>query len=112
MDFHSTTVIVVRKDGKTVMAGDGQVTTGETIMKSTAKKVRRLGDGKIIAGGEVIQPDEPIMAIGSGGNYALSAARALYRNTQMNAHEIAVKSMEIASEICIYTNSNITVEEL
>ncbi len=176
MDFHSTTIIVVRKDGKTVMAGDGQVTTGETIMKSTAKKVRRLGDGKIIAGfagsvadaftlferfevklreangvlakaaielakdwrmdralrrleallivadnqdifllsgsGEVIQPDEPIMAIGSGGNYALSAARALYRNTQMNAHEIAVKSMEIASEICIYTNSNITIEEL
>ncbi len=176
MEFHGTTIVAVRKDGKTVMVGDGQVTTGDTIMKATAKKVRRLGDGKIIAGfagsvadaftlferfeiklreangvlskaaielakdwrmdralrrleallivadannilllsgsGEVIQPDEPIMAIGSGGNYALSAARALYRNTEMNAHDIAVKSLEIASEICIYTNSNITVEEL
>lgn len=176
MEFHSTTIIVVRKDDKTVIAGDGQVTTGDTVMKATAKKVRRLGDGKVIAGfagsvadaftlferfeiklresngvlqraaielakdwrmdralrrleallivaddknifllsgsGEVIQPDEPILAIGSGGNYALSAARALYRNTNMSAHDIAAKSMEIASEICIYTNSNITFEEL
>jgi|UniRef100_A0A7V3RD59 ATP-dependent HslUV protease subunit HslV len=176
MEFHGTTVIAVSRNGKTVMAGDGQVTTGDTIMKATAKKVRRLGDGKIIAGfagsvadaftlferfeiklresngvlskaaielakdwrmdralrrleallmvadangilllsgsGEVIQPDESIMAIGSGGNYALSAARALYRNTELGAKEIAVKSLEIAGEICIYTNSNITVEEL
>jgi ATP-dependent HslUV protease subunit HslV len=176
MEFHGMTVIAVSRNGKTVMAGDGQVTTGDTIMKATAKKVRRLGDGKIIAGfagsvadaftlferfeiklresngvlskaaielakdwrmdralrrleallmvadangilllsgsGEVIQPDESIMAIGSGGNYALSAARALYRNTELGAKEIAVKSLEIAGEICIYTNSNITVEEL
>lgn len=176
MEFHSTTIIVVRRDDKTVIAGDGQVTTGDTVMKATAKKVRKLGDGKIVAGfagsvadaftlferfeiklresngvlqraaielakdwrmdralrrleallivadnkdifllsgsGEVIQPDEPILAIGSGGNYALSAAKALYRNTSMSANDIAIKSMEIASEICIYTNSNITFEEL
>lgn len=176
MNFLGTTVVAVRKDGKTVMAGDGQVTLGETVMKATAKKVRRLGNGKILAGfagsvadaftlferfeaklresngilmraavelakdwrtdrvlrrleallmvadtenvllisgnGEIIQPDEPIMSIGSGGSYALAAARALYRNTNLDAREIAVKALEIAGEICIYTNSNITVEEL
>ncbi len=176
MVFSGTTVVTVRKGGKTVMAGDGQVTLGETIMKATAKKVRKLGDGKVIAGfagsvadaftlferfeiklnksngilmraavelakdwrtdrvlrrleallmvadiesillisgnGDIIQPDEPIMSIGSGGSYALAAARALYRNTDLNAREIATKALEIAGEICIYTNSNITVEEL
>ncbi len=176
MNFLGTTVVAVRKDGKTVMAGDGQVTLGETVMKATAKKVRRLGNGKILAGfagsvadaftlferfeaklresngilmraavelakdwrtdrvlrrleallmvadtenvllisgnGEIIQPDEPIMSIGSGGSYALAAARALYRNTGLDAREIAIKALEIAGEICIYTNSNITVEEL
>jgi len=176
VNFLGTTVVAVRKDGKTVMAGDGQVTLGETVMKATAKKVRRLGNGKILAGfagsvadaftlferfeaklresngilmraavelakdwrtdrvlrrleallmvadtenvllisgnGEIIQPDEPIMSIGSGGSYALAAARALYRNTGLDAREIAIKALEIAGEICIYTNSNITVEEL
>ncbi len=176
MNFLGTTVVAIRKDGKTVMAGDGQVTLGETVMKATAKKVRKLGDGKVLAGfagsvadaftlferfeaklresnsilmraavelakdwrtdrvlrrleallmvadfdnillisgnGEIIQPDEPIMSIGSGGSYALAAARALYRNTELNAKEIATKALEIAGEICIYTNSNITIEEL
>ncbi len=176
MKFLGTTVLAVKRDGKTVMAGDGQVTLGETIMKATAKKVRKLGNGKVIAGfagsvadaftlfdrfesklresngilkraavelakdwrtdrvlrkleallmvadandmflisgnGEIIEPDEPIMSIGSGGSYAIAAARALYRNTNMSAHDIATKSLEIAGEICIYTNSNITVEEI
>ncbi len=176
MNFLGTTIVAVRRDGKTAIAGDGQVTLGETIMKASAKKVRRLGDGKIIAGfagsvadaftlferfeaklresngvlmraaielakdwrmdralrrleallmvankediflisgnGEIIQPDEPIMSIGSGGSYALSAARALYRNTDLGASDIARKALEIAGEICIYTNSNITIEEL
>jgi len=176
VNFLGTTVVAIRKDGKTVMAGDGQVTLGETVMKATAKKVRKLGDGKVLAGfagsvadaftlferfeaklresnsilmraavelakdwrtdrvlrrleallmvadfdnillisgnGEIIQPDEPIMSIGSGGSYALAAARALYRNTELNAKEIATKALEIAGEICIYTNSNITIEEL
>ena len=176
MEFLGTTVVAVKRNGKTVMAGDGQVTAGETVMKATAKKVRKLGNGKVVAGfagsvadaftlfdrfetnlkksngnlkkaavelakdwrtdkvlrrleallmvadsddmflisgnGEIIEPDEPIMAIGSGGSYALAAARALYRNTEMEAKDIAVKAMEIASEICIYTNSNITIEEI
>ena len=176
MEFLGTTVLAIKRDGKTVMAGDGQVTLGETIMKATAKKVRKLGNGKVIAGfagsvadaftlfdrfesklresngilkraavelakdwrtdrvlrrleallmvadandmflisgnGEIIEPDEPIMSIGSGGSYAIAAARALYRNTNMSARDIAVKSLKIAGEICIYTNSNITVEEI
>ncbi|WP_036224091.1 ATP-dependent protease subunit HslV [Mesoaciditoga lauensis] len=176
MEFLGTTIVAVKRNGKTVMAGDGQVTLGQTVMKATARKVRKLGNGKVITGfagsvadaftlfdrfesklreangilkkaavelakdwrtdrvlrrleallmvadsadmflisgnGEIIEPDEPIMAIGSGGSYALAAARALYRNTDMDAKEIAVKAMEIASEICIYTNSNITVEEI
>lgn len=176
MEFLGTTVLAIKRDGKTVMAGDGQVTLGETVMKATAKKVRKLGNGKVIAGfagsvadaftlfdrfesklresngilkraavelakdwrtdrvlrkleallmvadandmflisgnGEIIEPDEPIMSIGSGGSYAIAAARALYRNTNMSARDIAVKSLKIAGEICIYTNSNITVEEI
>ena len=173
--FEGTTVIVVRRDGKTVMAGDGQVTFGNTILKSTAKKIRKLGGGKVIAGfagsvadaftlferfekklrdynnlkraavelakdwrtdkvlrrleavlivadsqeiflisggGEVIQPDEDVVAIGSGGPYALAAAKALMRNTDLSAREIALKSLEIASEICIYTNKNFSFEEV
>lgn len=174
--FHGTTIIAVKKDGKTVIAGDGQVTFGNTVMKASAKKVRRLGDGKVIAGfagsvadaltlferfeekyrqmnsnllraavalakdwrtdkvlrhlealmlvankenlllvsgnGEVIQPDEDVVAIGSGGSYALAAAKALLRNTDLPAKEIALKSLQIASEICIYTNENFTVEEI
>jgi len=174
--FHGTTIIAVKKDGKTVIAGDGQVTFGNTVMKASAKKVRRLGDGKVVAGfagsvadaltlferfeekyrqmnsnllraavalakdwrtdkvlrhlealmlvankenlllvsgnGEVIQPDEDVVAIGSGGSYALAAAKALLRNTDLPAKEIALKSLQIASEICIYTNENFTVEEI
>ncbi|RKX45125.1 MAG: HslU--HslV peptidase proteolytic subunit [Thermotogae bacterium] len=174
--FHGTTIIAVKKDGKTVIAGDGQVTFGNTVMKASAKKVRRLGDGKVVAGfagsvadaltlferfeekyrqmnsnllraavalakdwrtdkvlrhlealmlvankenlllvsgnGEVIQPDEDVVAIGSGGSYALAAAKALLRNTDLSAKEIALKSLQIASEICIYTNENFTVEEI
>lgn len=174
--WHSTTVLAVRKDGKVVMAADGQVTYGATVMKGTARKVRKIGDGKVLAGfagavadamtllerfetkyrewngnllkaaielakdwrldralrrleamlivadkehllilsgtGEVIQPDEDIAAIGSGGPYALAAARALIRNTNLDARSIAEQAMKIASEICIYTNGNITVEEL
>jgi ATP-dependent HslUV protease subunit HslV len=174
--FHGTTIVVVKKDNQTVIAGDGQVTFGNTVMKASAKKVRKLGDGKVLAGfagsvadaltllekfeekyresnstliraavnlakewrtskilqkleallvvadkenillvsgsGEVIQPDENIIAIGSGGSYALAAAKAMMRHSKLSAREIAEESMRIASEICIYTNSNFTVETL
>ena len=173
--FRGTTIVAVKKNGKTVIAGDGQVTMGQQIiLKGNAHKVRRLYDGKVVVGfaggtadafaiceefekmlnkysgslmrsaveyakstrgahrnaeammivadkntlliltgvGDVIEPDDGICAIGSGGNYALSAAKALIRNTDMDAREIAVKSMEIASEICIFTNSNFVVEEV
>ncbi|WP_029522038.1 ATP-dependent protease subunit HslV [Persephonella sp. KM09-Lau-8] len=172
----STTILVVRKDGKTVMAGDGQVTLGHSVMKASAKKVRKLMDGKVVVGfagaaadglalmerleeklnkyrgnllkaavelakdwrtdkflrrleavllaadknnmflisgnGDVIEPDEPVLATGSGGDFARSAALALYRNTDMSAREIVEQAMKIASEICIYTNDNFTIEEL
>ena len=172
--FRGTTICAVKRDGVIAMAGDGQVTMGEkTIMKGTAKKVRRIYGGKIVTGfagsvadafalierfedkltmysgnlsraavelaqdwrngkiakleammlcadkdtlmlvsgtGEVIEPDEGVLAIGSGGNYALAAARALYQNTDMTAAEIAEKALRIASEICVFTNGNIIVE--
>ena len=172
----STTVICVRRGDQVVMAADGQVSLGSTIMKGSAKKIRLLYNGKVMAGfagstadafslfsrfeakleqyagnlnraavelakdwrtdkmlrqleallivadasqtlmlsgtGDVIDPDEGIMTIGSGGSYALAAARALLANTNMTAREIAEKSMKIASDICIYTNENITIEEL
>ena len=175
--LNGTTIVAVRKDGKCAVAGDGQVTLGEsTIMKHTAKKVRRIYNGKVVVGfagsvadaftlcdrfenkleqhggglrraavalaqdwrndkvmrqlqallicadddellivsgtGEVIDPDDGIAAIGSGGMYALAAARALKQNTDMAAVDIAKKAIEIASEICVYTNGNITVEEV
>jgi len=174
--FRSTTVIAVRKDGKVAMAGDGQVTMGETVMKPNAKKVRRIYDGKILTGfagatadaftllerfetrvkeysgdlvrsavelakdwrtdkalrnlqalllvadsektllisgtGDVIEPADDILAIGSGGNYAYSAALAYMENGTLSAREIAEKSLGIAGRICIYTNDSITVEEL
>ncbi len=174
--IHATTVLGVRRDGKVVIAGDGQVTLGNTIMKATARKVRRMGDGKIIAGfagsaadgmalfekleaklkeangnltraavelakdwrmdralrrlealllvadaertllltgtGDVIEPDEGVVAIGSGGPYATAAARALLRHTQLSAREIAEAAMKVAGEICIYTNGNLSFEEL
>jgi ATP-dependent HslUV protease, peptidase subunit HslV len=172
----STTVLLVRRDGKVAMAGDGQVTVGETVMKASARKVRRLYNDKILAGfagatgdafslltrfegkleqfhgnldraaielskewrtdkvlrhleallvvaddkssfllsgnGDVISPDDGLLAIGSGGSYALAAARALVKNTELSAREIATEAMRIAGEICIYSNSNIIVEEL
>jgi ATP-dependent HslUV protease, peptidase subunit HslV len=175
-DIHSTTILSVRRAGIVVVAGDGQVTLGNTVVKAGAKKVRRLGEGRAIGGfagsaadgialferldaklreqrsplrraavelakewrtdralrrleamlvvadgdgtyilsgsGDVIEPDDGVCAIGSGGSYALSAARALLRNTEMSARAIVDAAMTIASEVCIYTNSNITVEEL
>lgn len=172
----STTVIAVKKDGHVAMAGDGQVTMGETVMKGNARKVRRIYDGKVLTGfagatadafnlfdkfemklqeyngditrsavelaklwrtdkalrnlealllvasqekillisgnGDVIEPENDILAIGSGGNYAYSAALAYMDSSDFSAREIAEKSLKIAGNICIYTNGNITVEEL
>ncbi|MCH5278510.1 MAG: ATP-dependent protease subunit HslV [Christensenellaceae bacterium] len=177
MELRGTTILAVRKDGKCAVAGDGQVTLGEaTIMKHTARKVRRIYNDKVVIGfagsvadaftlgdrfeakltehggslrraavelakdwrndkvmrkleallicaddtellivsgtGEVIEPDDGIAAIGSGGMYALAAARALKQNTELSAREIVQKGLIIASEICVYTNSNIIVEEV
>ncbi len=175
--IHATTVVCVRRDGKVAMAGDGQVTVGNTVMKHGAAKVRRLYHDKIIAGfagsaadafalfsrfeakleeyrgnldrsvvelakdwrldkylrqlqamlivaneeksflvsgtGDLIQPDEDgILAIGSGGPFALAAARALMKHTSLTAEQIAREAMLVAAGICIYTNENITVESL
>lgn len=176
LEWRSTTVLLVRSEGRVAMAGDGQVTVGETVMKASARKVRRLYNDKILAGfagatgdafslltrfegkleqyhgnleraaielskdwrtdkvlrhleallvvadekgsfllsgnGDVISPDDGVLAIGSGGSYALAAARALIANTKLSAREIALEAMRIAGEICIYSNSNIIVEEL
>jgi ATP-dependent HslUV protease subunit HslV len=172
----STTVICVRKDGKVALAGDGQVTFGETIVKQSAKKIRRLYNGQILAGfagstadafalfsrfeskleefrgnlaraavelakdwrtdralrhlqallvvadkektfllsgnGDLIEPDDGIAAIGSGGPFALAAARSLLKHTPLSAREIAEEAMTIAGNVCIYTNLSIVVEEL
>jgi ATP-dependent HslUV protease subunit HslV len=174
--LHSTTILAVRHGNHSVMAGDGQVTFGNTVVKSTAKKIRRLYNEKILAGfagsaadsfalfsrfeskleqyrgnlersavelakdwrtdrilrrleamlivldassmfllsgnGDLIEPDDGIVAIGSGGPYALAAAKALAANTELSARDIAGKSMAIAGQICIYTNQQIIVEEL
>ena len=174
--IRSTTVLCVRRNGKVVMAADGQVTLGDAVIKHTAKKLRRLYNDKVLAGfagstadafnlfgrfeskleqhngnigraavelgkdwrtdkilrhleallvvadasqtylisggGDVIEPDEGIASIGSGGPYAAAAARALLRNTDMGARKIAEEAMKIAGEICIYTNDRITIEEL
>lgn len=174
--IRSTTVIAVRKDGKVAMAGDGQVTMGNTVMKGNARKVRRLYDGKVLTGfagatadafnlfdkfeskikeyagditraavelakqwrtdkalrqlealllvanaekillisgtGDVIEPENDVLAIGSGGNYAYAAALAYMESSDLSAKEIAEKSLKIAGNICIYTNNHITVEEL
>ena len=175
-DFHGTTVVSVRRGNKVVIGADGQVTLGNTIMKGNARKVRRLYEGKVLAGfagstadaftlfeyfeaklqkhsgnllraavemakdwrtdrtlrrleallavadrestliisgnGDVIEPEQGIIAIGSGGNYALAAARALLENTELDARIIAEKSLGIAGDICIYTNHNFVIEEL
>jgi ATP-dependent HslUV protease, peptidase subunit HslV len=172
----STTVLAVRRDGKGAMAADGQVTVGQTVVKQKAKKLRRLYDGRVLAGfagsgadavtlfdrlegklgeysgnltraavelakewrsdrvlrrldamlvamdakatfllsgsGDVIEPDGDAIAIGSGGAYALAAARALLAHTELPAAEIAREGIQIAADICIYTNGAITVEEL
>jgi ATP-dependent HslUV protease subunit HslV len=174
--FHATTIVAVRRQGKVVLAGDGQVSMQNTIVKATAKKLRRLHEGKVLAGfagstadaltlfdlfenklkqhggdlaraavelakdwrsdkilrrlealllvadrerillvsgvGDVIEPDGECHAIGSGGAYALAAARALVENTQMPAKAIAERSLHIAADICTFTNHNITSEEL
>lgn len=174
--FRATTIIAVRRDGRVAMAGDGQVTMGETVMKSNARKVRRIADGKILVGfagatadaftlferfegkvkehggditraavelakewrtdrvlrrlealllvadrkatllisgtGDVVEPEEGVIAIGSGGSFALAAARAYMDGSGLAAREIAEKALRIAAGICIYTNSEIIVEEL
>jgi ATP-dependent HslUV protease subunit HslV len=174
--IRSTTVLAVRRDGHVVLGGDGQVTMGNTVVKSSARKIRRLHDGKIVAGfagsaadgltlfekfearlkeyggnltrsavelakdwrtdrmlrrlealllvadrertlllsgtGDVIEPDGDAAAVGSGGPYALAAARALLEATPLSAHEIADRALAIAGEICIYTNGSRVFEEL
>ncbi|HKJ63483.1 MAG TPA: ATP-dependent protease subunit HslV [Hyphomicrobiales bacterium] len=173
--WHGTTILTVRKGGKVVIAGDGQVSLGQTVIKGNARKVRSIGKGNVIAGfagatadaftllerldgkleqypeqlmracvdlakdwrtdrylrrleammivadkkdtlvltgtGDVLEPEHHIMGIGSGGNYALAAARALYE-TDMDAETIVRKAMAIAADICVYTNSSLIVEQL
>jgi ATP-dependent HslUV protease subunit HslV len=174
--WHATTILSVRKGSEVVMAGDGQVSMGQTIVKANAKKVRRLGGGSIVAGfagatadaftlferlesklerhpgqllracielakdwrtdrylrrleammavadkdvslllsgsGDVLEPEGGVLAIGSGGNYALSAARALIEVDGLDAETIARKAMKIAADICVYTNHNVVIEKL
>lgn len=174
--LHGTTILCVRRDGKVVLAGDGQVTLDKTVLKGTARKVRRLADGQVIAGfagstadaftlferfegklkehqknlsracvelgkdwrtdkylqklealllvadkektfilsgaGDVVEPDHGVAAVGSGGSYALAAARALLQHSALSAREIAQEAMTIAADICIYTNANLSFEEL
>lgn len=174
--LHATTIVAVKKGNRIAMGGDGQVTFGDTIMKHTARKIRRLYQDKVMVGfagsvadaqtlcdkfesklqeahgnlkraviemakewrtdrilrkleammivgneeyllvlsgnGEVIEPDECVAGIGSGGAYAIAAAKALLRNTELTPREIVEQAMKVASEICIYTNENITVDEM
>ncbi|MFC3675595.1 ATP-dependent protease subunit HslV [Ferrovibrio xuzhouensis] len=174
--WHGTTILAVRKGSQVVLAGDGQVSLGQTVIKSNARKVRRIGDGSILAGfagatadaftlferleaklerhqgqlaracvelakdwrtdrylrrleammavadrsvslvltgtGDVLEPEDGLIGIGSGGNYALAAARALIDRPDMDAEAIARRSLEIAADICVYTNRNIIIEKL
>src|SRR6478752_10593800 len=174
--FKATTILAVRHRDRAVLAGDGQVTLGQTVVKQTARKIRRLYNGKILAGfagsaadsfalfarfeakleqyrgnlersavelatdwrtdrflrrleamlivldksstfllsgtGDLIEPDDGIVAIGSGGPFAMAAARALARHSPLDARQIATEAMSIAADICIYTNPNLTIEEL
>ena len=174
--WHGTTILMVRKGGTVVIAGDGQVSLGNTVIKANAKKVRRLGDGSVIGGfagatadaftlferletkleqypkqltracvelakdwrtdrylrrleammivadkevslvltgtGDVLEPEDGVTAIGSGGNYALAAARALIDRDDLDARSIAEKAMRIAGDICVFTNSNLVIETL
>src|SRR5215218_4916091 len=142
--WHGTTILTVRKNGIVAIGGDGQVSIGQTIIKSNAKKVRRLGKGDVIGGfagatadaftlfrrleammivadkdvslvltgtGDVLEPEAGVAGIGSGGNYALASARALL-DGPLGAEEIVRKSLDIAADICVYTNRNLTVETL
>ncbi len=175
-DFHSTTVLAVRRGEQVVLAGDGQVTLGDTVVKQNARKIRRLYNGRILAGfagssadsfalfarfeskleqyrgnlersvvelakdwrtdrmlrrleamlvvadasatfllsgtGDLIEPDDGIVAIGSGGPYAMAAAKALARHTELDARTIAEEALTVAAGICIYTNASVTIEEL
>lgn len=175
-DWHGTTILAVRRDGRTVIAGDGQVSMGPTVVKGAARKVRRLAGGKVIAGfagatadaftlierleaklerypdqlaracvdlakdwrtdrylrrleamllvadrssifsvtgvGDVLEPEHGVAAVGSGGNFALAAARALVDHTALDAEAVARRAMAIAADICVYTNGNLTVEIL
>jgi ATP-dependent HslUV protease subunit HslV len=173
--FHATTIVCVRRNGRVALGGDGQVTLGLQVMKGNARKVRRLADGKVLAGfaggaadafalfeyfeakltkhgnlmraaielakdwrtdrmlrrleavlivadahnsllvsgtGDVIEPEQDVLAIGSGGAYAQAAAQALLENTALDARAIVEKALTIAGSICIYTNTSLTVEEL
>lgn len=176
LDWHATTILMVRRDGQVALGGDGQVTLGNTVMKADAVKVRRLAEGKVLAGfagsaadgfallerfesrlkdypnnvpraatelakqwrtdralrrleallivaderhgllvsgsGDVIQPTDGVLAAGSGGSYALAAARALLAHTELPAGRIVREALQIAAGIDIYTNGNLTVEEL
>ncbi len=175
-EIHATTILCVRRNGQVAMAGDGQVTAGDTVMKGTAHKVRLVKDGRVALGfaggaadaltlsekfeeklerfpgnlaraavelakdwrsdrvlrrleaqlivadgqqlftisgnGDVIEPDDDVLAIGSGGGYALAAARALLKKSSLSAKEIVEEAMGIAADICIYTNRNLTVVEI
>lgn len=174
--FHGTTILAVRHGGKVVVAGDGQVSLGQTVLKHSARKVRRLHNDRVIAGfagatadaftlfekfegklekyngnlkraavelakdwrtdrvlrqlealmvvadaedclvvsgtGDVVEPDDGVIAIGSGGNYALAAARALVHHSQLDTRAIAEEAMKVAAGICVYTNDQLTIEEL
>jgi len=175
LNFHGTTILAVRRDGAVAMGGDGQVTLGNTVMKGNARKVRRLYNGKVLAGfaggtadaftlferfegklekfgnltraaielakdwrtdrflrrlealltvadntssfiisgnGDVIEPEHQLMAVGSGGPFAQAAAQALLENSSLDARTIVEKALNIAADICIYTNRNIVIEEL
>ena len=145
--WHGTTILTVRKGGSVVIGGDGQVSIGQTIVKSNAKKVRRLGKGDVIGGFagatadaftlferleskleqypgqltraavelakdcDVLEPENGVMGIGSGGNYALASARALL-DEPLDAEQIVRKSLDIAADICVFTNRNVTIESL
>ena len=142
--WHGTTIVLLRKNGETVVAGDGQVSLGNTVLKSKAKKVRKIESRGVIAGfagstadaltlferlealmavadkkhsfiisgtGDVLEPEDGIIGIGSGGNYALAAAKVLIE-TDLKAEEIARKSIKVASDICVFTNNNVTIEKV
>lgn len=174
--IHATTILALRHDGTVVVAGDGQVTFGQTVMKHAARKVRPIYGGKVLAGfagagadaftlfekfeaqlqqhngnlrraavelakewrtdrvlrrlealliaadketllvlsgsGDVIEPDDPVIAIGSGGNFALAAAKVLMKHSSLSAREIAAEAMSVAASLCVYTNDHISIEEL